>query len=104
MVVDSVVDPAREKIWYQANLDQDIAFERRWRDWENWVAGTTPSTTSAARADRVQAKWLRLRAAARANPVGGVVGPAELIGFFQNAPYYDSSWAASPQSGAIRRR
>ncbi|WP_128803780.1 MULTISPECIES: alpha/beta hydrolase [unclassified Streptomyces] len=92
MIVDSVVNPSREKIWYQANLDQDVAFEGRWKDWEDWVAANDAAfhlgTTRAA----VQAKWLALRATAKKNPIGGVVGPAELIGFFQNAPYYDSSW------------
>jgi pimeloyl-ACP methyl ester carboxylesterase len=93
MVVDSVVNPAQDQVWYQNNLDQDVAFEGRWQDWEAWVAtydsvyhlGSTPA--------EVQAKWEQLRAAAKAHPVGGVVGPAELLGFFQNAPYYDSTWA-----------
>lgn len=92
MIVDSVVNPSREKIWYEANLDQDIAFEGRWKDWEDWVAANDATfhlgTTRAA----VEAKWLELRATAKKNPLGGVVGPAELIGFFQSAPYYDSSW------------
>ena len=92
MIVDSVVNPSREKIWYQANLDQDVAFEGRWKDWEDWVAANDAAfhlgTTRAA----VQAKWLELRATAKQNPIGGVVGPAELIAFFQSAPYYDSSW------------
>ncbi|MFI6033651.1 alpha/beta hydrolase [Streptomyces sp. NPDC051315] len=92
MVVDSVVNPSREKIWYEANLDQDVAFEGRWKDWQDWVAANDATfhlgTTRAA----VQAKWLELRATAKKNPIGGVVGPAELISFFQSAPYYDSSW------------
>lgn len=92
MVVDSVVNPSREKIWYQANLDQDVAFEGRWNDWQDWVAANDATfhlgTTRAA----VQAKWLDLRATAKKSPLGGVVGPAELISFFQSAPYYDSSW------------
>ncbi|MFI5793798.1 alpha/beta hydrolase [Streptomyces sp. NPDC051677] len=92
MIVDSVVDPSREKIWYEANLDQDVAFEGRWKDWQDWVAAHDATfhlgTTRAA----VQAKWLQLRATAKKNPIGGVVGPAELISFFQSAPYYDSSW------------
>ncbi|MDQ0682333.1 pimeloyl-ACP methyl ester carboxylesterase [Streptomyces achromogenes] len=92
MVVDSVVNPSREKVWYQANLDQDVAFEGRWKDWQDWVAANDATfhlgTTRAA----VQAKWLQLRATAKKNPIGGVVGPAELISFFQSAPYYDSSW------------
>ncbi|MFF7893315.1 alpha/beta hydrolase [Streptomyces sp. NPDC007907] len=93
MVVDSVVDPSRENIWYQANLNQDVAFEGRWKDWQDWVAANDATyhlgTTRAA----VQAKWLELRATAKKNPLGGVVGPAELISFFQSAPYYDSAWA-----------
>ncbi|KUN41906.1 aminopeptidase [Streptomyces longwoodensis] len=92
MVVDSVVNPARENIWYEANLGQDIAFEGRWKDWQDWVAANDATfhlgTTRAA----VQAKWLQLRAEAKKSPIGGVVGPAELISFFQGAPYYDSSW------------
>ncbi|MGW2721184.1 alpha/beta hydrolase [Streptomyces sp. NPDC001492] len=92
MIVDSVVDPAREKIWYQANLDQDVAFEGRWKDWEDWVAANDAAFHLGTTRDAVQAKWLELRATAKKSPLGGVVGPAELISFFQSAPYYDSSW------------
>ncbi|MBJ7902619.1 alpha/beta fold hydrolase [Streptomyces sp. DSM 110735] len=92
MIVDSVVNPDRDNIWYQANLGQDVAFEGRWKDWENWVAANDAAfhlgTTRAA----VQDKWLKLRATAKKHPLGGVVGPAELLSFFQSAPYYDSSW------------
>ena len=92
MIVDSVVNPAQDNIWYEANLGQDVAFEGRWKDWEDWVAKNDAAfhlgTTRAA----VQAKWLELRATAKKSPLGGVVGPAELLGFFQGAPYYDSSW------------
>lgn len=93
MIVDSVVNPDDDQVWYQNNLDQDVAFQGRWDDWKAWVAkydsvyhiGDTPA--------KVQAQWEALRAAAKANPIGGVVGPAELLGFFQGAAYYDSSWA-----------
>ncbi|MEU9150387.1 alpha/beta hydrolase [Streptomyces sp. NPDC048417] len=92
MIVDSVVNPSRENIWYEANLGQDVAFEGRWKDWEDWVAAHDSAFHLGTTRDAVQAKWLQLRATAKANPIGGVVGPAELIGFFQSAPYYDSSW------------
>ncbi|MET8977306.1 alpha/beta hydrolase [Streptomyces sp. NPDC004539] len=92
MVFDSVVDPSREKIWYQANLDQDVAFEGRWKDWQDWVAANDAAFHLGTTRAQVQAQWLKLRAAAKKAPLGGVVGPAELIGFFQSAPYYDSSW------------
>jgi pimeloyl-ACP methyl ester carboxylesterase len=92
MVVDSVVNPSREKIWYEANLDQDIAFEGRWKDWQDWVAANDAVFHLGDTRAEVQAKWLELRAAAKKSPIGGVVGPAELLSFFTGAPYYDSSW------------
>ncbi|MCX5337651.1 MULTISPECIES: alpha/beta hydrolase [unclassified Streptomyces] len=95
MVVDSVVSPSREKIWYEANLDQDVAFEMRWKDWQDWVAANDAAFHLGTTRAEVQAKWLELRATAKKSPLGGVVGPAELIGFFQSAPYYDSAWVST---------
>ncbi|MFF2506486.1 alpha/beta hydrolase [Streptomyces sp. NPDC058067] len=97
MVVDSVVDPAKDNIWYQANLNQDIAFEGRWKDWQDWVAKNDATFHLGDTRAKVQQQWETLRAAAKKNPIGGVVGPAELIGFFQSAPYYDSSWVPVAQ-------
>ncbi|MEU8570477.1 alpha/beta hydrolase [Streptomyces pathocidini] len=92
MIVDSVVNPSREKIWYEANLDQDVAFETRWQDWQAWVARNDAAYHIGDTRQKVQEQWEKLRAAAKREPIGGVVGPAELLGFFQSAPYYDSSW------------
>ncbi|MFG2222358.1 alpha/beta hydrolase [Streptomyces sp. NPDC048644] len=97
MLVDSVVNPSREKVWYQANLDQDVAFETRWGDWKKWVAKNDATYHIGATPQQVQAQWEKLRATAKKNPIGGLVGPAELTGFFQNAPYYDSAWATVAQ-------
>ncbi|MYS54976.1 alpha/beta fold hydrolase, partial [Streptomyces sp. SID6013] len=93
MVVDSVVNPSRDKIWYQANLDQDVAFEGRWKEWQDWVAANDATYHLGDTRAEVQDQWLKLRATAAKEPLGGVVGPAELISFFQSAPYYDSAWA-----------
>ncbi|MFF2848086.1 alpha/beta hydrolase [Streptomyces sp. NPDC058001] len=98
MVVDSVVNPSREKIWYEANLDQDVAFQMRWDDWTAWVAKNDATFHLGATQAQVQQQWLKLRAAAKKSPLGGVVGPAELIGFFQSAPYYDSQWVPIAQT------
>lgn len=100
MIVDSVVDPDRDNIWYEANLGQDVAFQMRWNDWEDWVAKNDASFHLGNTRAKVEAKWLELRAKAKANPLGGVVGSAELIGFFQSAPYYDSSWVPVAQTWA----
>ncbi|MEC4017608.1 alpha/beta hydrolase [Streptomyces sp. H27-D2] len=93
MIVDSVVDPSQDSIWYEANLGQDVAFEMRWNDWKKWVAKNDAAYHIGDTPAEVQKQWEKLRATAKKNPIGGVVGPAELLGFFQSAPYYDSSWA-----------
>jgi pimeloyl-ACP methyl ester carboxylesterase len=36
LIMDSNVDP--RKVWYQANLDQDIAFNRNIKIWFGWLA------------------------------------------------------------------
>ncbi|MDI3404650.1 alpha/beta hydrolase [Streptomyces cavernicola] len=97
MLVDSVVNPSREKIWYQANLDQDVAFQTRWDDWKEWVAKNDATFHIGDTPEKVEEQWLKLRAEAKKEPIGGVVGPAELIGFFQGAPYYDSAWVPTAE-------
>lgn len=92
MVLDSVVDPAPDRIWYRANLDQDVAFERRWFDFRSWVArhhavyrlGTTPQA--------VQRAYDRVRAELDEHPAGGVIGGGELQAAYLNAGYYDQTW------------
>ncbi|MFD7629461.1 alpha/beta hydrolase [Streptomyces sp. NPDC059851] len=98
MIVDSVVDPSTDSIWYEANLGQDVAFQMRWNDWQDWVAKNDASFHLGDTRAEVEAKWQQLRAQAKAKPLGGVAGPAELIGFFQSAPYYDSSWVPVAQA------
>ncbi|MEV7521772.1 alpha/beta hydrolase [Streptomyces sp. NPDC091371] len=100
MIVDSVVNPAQDNIWYEANLGQDVAFQMRWNDWQDWVAKNDAVFHLGDTRAKVEAKWQELRAKAKANPLGGIVGPAELIGFFQGAPYYDSSWVPVAQTFA----
>ncbi|MEW2414543.1 alpha/beta hydrolase [Streptomyces sp. NPDC046866] len=98
MIVDSVVNPEQDNIWYQANLEQDVAFQMRWNDWQDWVAKNDATFHLGDTRAKVEAKWQQLRAQAKAKPLGGVAGPAELINFFQGAPYYDSSWVPVAQA------
>lgn len=92
MIVDSVVDPDPARIWYRDNLVQDVAFQRGWHDWEAWVAAHHSAYHLGRTPGQVEGRWDRLRATSARHPPGGVVGPAELLGFFQNAPYCDQYW------------
>ncbi|WP_257231394.1 alpha/beta hydrolase, partial [Streptomyces sp. UH6] len=90
MVLDSVVDPTG--VWYENNLQQNIAFEERHRALMTWVArhdkvyglGTDPA--------RVEAKWYAMRAALARKPAQGVVGPAELEDLFLPGGYQNGYW------------
>lgn len=93
MIVDSVVNPDSDRVWYENNLGQDVAFQTRWDDWKEWVAEHDGAYGIGGTPAEVQQQWEKLRATAKKDPVGGTVGPAELLGFFQNAPYYDETWA-----------
>ncbi|MFI7322966.1 alpha/beta hydrolase [Streptomyces venezuelae] len=92
MIFDSVVNPRTDKIWYEVNLDQDVAFEKRLIDWMQWVAKNDSAFHLGDTYTEVRAQWEKLRATAKKQPLNGVVGPAELQSYFQNAPYYDSYW------------
>lgn len=93
MVFDSAVNPAPGQIWYRNNLDQSLAFERRWADFRAWVAehdatyhlGTTP--------EEVQRNYERVRAEVAHRPAGGKVGPGQLHAAMLGAGYYDDYWA-----------
>ncbi|MFF9559144.1 alpha/beta hydrolase [Streptomyces albus] len=94
MITDSAVNPSPRKVWYEVNLDQDVAFQTRWEDWKQWVAKHDDVYGIGSTPEKIETKWRELRATAKKTPIGGVVGPSELLGFFQSAPYYDSAWAS----------
>ncbi|GAA3689845.1 alpha/beta hydrolase [Nonomuraea antimicrobica] len=96
LVMDSTVDPTA--VWYESNLKQDRAFERRHRQFLAWTAkhhdvyrlGATEKQTSFA--------YYALRDRLRARPAGGVVGPSELDDTFTMAGYSDKVWPQFAQA------
>ncbi len=94
MVFDSAVDPAPEQIWYRNNLDQSLAFERRWADFRAWVAKHDKTYRLGATPQRVQDSYRAVRAALARKPAGGKVGPGQLHAAYLKAGYYDDYWPA----------
>jgi len=90
MVLDSNVDPTR--VFYQANLDQDIAFQRNMEIWFAWVAKYDSVYHLGATAKAVEKNWYAEKEKLRKKPAGGVVGPDEWTDIFLSAGYYQVTW------------
>lgn len=96
MVLDSNVDPRR--VWYAANLDQDIAFEKTMGKWFGWVAKNNSTYHLGATRSAVEKLFYREQAALHRKPAGGQVGSDEWNDIFLSAGYYQSTW---PDLGSL---
>ncbi|GAA1019013.1 peptidase [Acrocarpospora pleiomorpha] len=96
MVLDSVVDP--EEVWYQANIAQNYAFDRRHRDFLSWVAANHSVYRIGDNLRAVEFAWYAMRQRLRTHPAGGIVGPSELDDIFMVGGYTNTVW---PQLGRI---
>ncbi|GAA2574841.1 alpha/beta hydrolase [Actinomadura fulvescens] len=90
MVLDSVVRPSG--VWYDNNLDQNVAFEKRIRAYFAWIARHHKTYKLGRSAKAVGAAYAKARRKLRAKPAGGRVGPAELDDLFLADGYADYDW------------
>ncbi|MFF8014821.1 alpha/beta fold hydrolase [Streptomyces sp. NPDC007929] len=90
LVLDSVVDPT--DVWYEANLNQDVAFNDRHRAFLAWVARYDGTYGLGTDPEQVEAAWYAMRAALAKNPAGGTVGASELEDTFIPGGYYNGYW------------
>jgi pimeloyl-ACP methyl ester carboxylesterase len=90
MVLDSTVDPSR--VWYGANLDQDVAFQTVIQQWFTWLAKYDDVYHLGTTEKAVQSAYDRLGAELAADPADGVFGSAELADTLLYAGYGQSLW------------
>jgi pimeloyl-ACP methyl ester carboxylesterase len=90
LIMDSNVDP--RKIWYEANLDQDVAFNRNINIWFGWLAKYNSVYHLGATAAAVSKVWYAEKADLAKSPISGVVGPDEWTDIFLEAGYYQETW------------
>ncbi|AXE89834.1 alpha/beta hydrolase [Streptomyces sp. Go-475] len=90
LVLDSVVDPT--DVWYEANLNQDVAFNDRHRAFLAWVAEHDATYRLGTDPEKVEAKWYAMRSAVAKKPAGGSVGASELEDTFIPGGYYNGYW------------
>ena len=91
MVLDGVVNSTR--VWYQANLDQDIAFDRNMDVYFRWLAKYDDVYGLGTDWRKIKLDYYLQYAKLTANPAGGF-GPDELNDVMLSAGYYVYDWAA----------
>jgi pimeloyl-ACP methyl ester carboxylesterase len=90
MVLDSNVDP--RNVWYQANLNQDVAFNNNINTWFSWVAKYDNVFHLGDNQLTVQRAFYTAENALSGKPAGGKVGPDEWTDLFEQAAYYRFGW------------
>ena len=90
LIMDSNVDP--RKVWYQANLDQDIAFNRNIKIWFGWLAQHHSFYHLGRTEKAVENRFYAEKARLFKHPIQGVVGPDEWIDMFLQPGYYEETW------------
>ncbi len=90
IILDSNVDPLR--VWYQANLDQDIAFNRNIDIWFGWLAKYNSVYHLGSTEKAVRSLFYATETKLAGTPAGGVVGPDEWVDIFLDAGYYEQTW------------
>ncbi|MWK33294.1 alpha/beta fold hydrolase [Actinomadura sp. J1-007] len=108
-VFDGNVNP--KTVWYDAQLEQDKAFERNIKFWFAWTAKWDSVYHLGKTGKAVEARYYAIRAAAKKAPIGGKIGPDELDDIVLNAgyntgfyiPYAEalSAWATKKDPAAL---
>jgi pimeloyl-ACP methyl ester carboxylesterase len=91
MVLDGVIDPRR--VWYGANLDQDVQFDKNMDTYFTWVAQHDDVYHLGTTGKAVQAKYYGQLQELRKHPADGKIGPDEWNDIFVSAGYYVYGWA-----------
>jgi pimeloyl-ACP methyl ester carboxylesterase len=92
LVLDSIVDPSADSVWYGGQLSQDYAFDANLKTYFAWVArydGTYHLGTDPA---KVEAAWYAMREKLSVSPAEGVVGGSEVEDAFAQGGYNDAYW------------
>jgi pimeloyl-ACP methyl ester carboxylesterase len=90
MVLDSNVDP--RNVWYQANLNQDIAFNQNIKIWFGWLAKYDNVYHLGQTEKAVETLFYKIEAKLTFHPADGKIGGDEWVDIFLYAGYYQQTW------------
>jgi pimeloyl-ACP methyl ester carboxylesterase len=103
VIFDGVVNSKR--VWYDANLDQDIAFDRNIKVYFDWIAKYDDVYHLGKSGRDVERLFYREQAKLLREPAGGIIGPDEWTDIFLQAGYYVYGWedVATAFAGWVHR-
>ena len=90
VVMDGVVNV--NDVWYQANLNQDVAFDRNINIYFDWIARHDSVYHLGATGADVAKQFYDQRARLDKEPAGGVIGSDEWTDLFLPAGYGQTGW------------
>ena len=90
MVLDSNVDP--RNVFYQANLNQDVAFEKVLNVWFAWLARYDSVYHLGRSAHAVRNLFYATEAKLTLHPADGKIGQAEWVDIFLQSGYKQDAW------------
>ncbi|MGL5857179.1 MAG: alpha/beta hydrolase [Angustibacter sp.] len=93
MVFDGTINP--ERVWYQANLDQNLAFDLVANRFFDWVARHDATYRLGRDRREVRRQWYDQLDHLAQSPAGGRIGPAEWSDLFVGAGYAQAAWPAT---------
>ena len=90
VIFDGVVNATR--VWYQANLDQDIAFNKSVKVFFAYVAAHNSTWHLGTTAAQVELRYYAELKKLIGHPADGKIGPSEWNDIFTQAAYYVYGW------------
>ncbi|WP_424637498.1 alpha/beta hydrolase [Embleya sp. AB8] len=93
LVLDSIVDPSKDSVWYGSQITQDVAFDNNMKAFFEWVAKYDANYHLGTDPAKVESAWYEMRGKLSRTPAEGVVGASELEDAFAQGGYNDSYWA-----------
>ncbi|WP_064743938.1 alpha/beta hydrolase [Actinomadura oligospora] len=102
MVLDSVVRPSG--VWYDDNIDQDVAFEKRIHAYFAWIARYDSVYHLGRDEKTVAAAYRKIRTTLKAHPLNGRVGGSELDDTFLSDGYSNLGWPGHARALSAFRR
>lgn len=96
MVLDGVVNP--KDVWYDANLNQDVAFDANMDTFFDWVAKNDATYHLGKSGKAIKKRWYAMLDQLAKTPADGKIGPNEWTDAFLNAGYYVFGWEGDAEA------